>query len=241
MINMDYLILFDIDGTILKLKQYHSKSIFRKCLLNIYNIDVEESLMPNFSGMTDLQILNEICEIINFPIEKIQNKINLFWEALINEFEKDSIKSNIILLPEINNLIEWLNTLENVYLGIVTGNFKENAFLKLSAFNLHKYFEIGAFGCEFADRNELPPLAIKRANNNWGNKFNIDNTIIIGDSPNDIICAQKNNIFSVIVSTGFHDVEELNKYKPNLIFDDFSDYKSKFETIFSELRLKKII
>ncbi len=235
---MNYLFLFDIDGTILKLKQYHSKSIFRKCLKNVYSIDIAEELMPNFSGMTDLKILDCICEKLNIDSTQLTSKIQEFWDALILEFKQDSVKENIIILPEIENLIKWLDSDENYYLGLVTGNFKANAYLKLETFNLHNYFEIGAFGCEYADRNLLPKLAINRANELWGNKFDVTNSIIIGDSPNDIICSKNNSIFSVAVCTGFHSMQELNEFQPDIIYEDFNNFKIKINEIITKLNFK---
>lgn len=226
-----YLFLLDIDGTILKLKQYHSKSIFRKCINEIYGIDVAEDLMPNFSGMTDLQIIEDICTVSDFPKEKIIANAEILWYRLIDEFKQDSVKANMVLLPETDELIKYLHSADNYTLALVTGNFKQNAYLKLQAFELHNYFAVGAFGCEFADRNLLPPLAMKRANERYGNKFKCRNTIVIGDSPKDIECAKQNNMMSVAVCTGFHTKDELSAYKPDIIFDDFSNYKEKVEEI----------
>ncbi len=230
------LFLYDIDGTIIKLKQYRSKSIFRKCFNELFEIDVAEDLMPNFSGMTDLQIIADICKTANCDEKMVLQNTESLWEKLIGEFQQDSVISNMILLPEIDEMLSYIDSHDDYYLGLVTGNFKQNAYLKLSAYNLHNYFPIGSFGCEYADRNMLPPLAIARANEYWGGGldnvvFNSENTIILGDAPSDIICAKHNDIFSVAVCTGFHTNEELSIHKPDIIFEDFSNHQSKIELI----------
>ncbi len=232
---MEFLFLFDIDGTILRLKQYRSKQIFRRALNELFDFDVSESEMPNFSGMTDLQIIKDICNIAYFPFSKVENRITELWSYLIRKFDSEIIRENIVLMPSVDKMIAYLNSLENTELALVTGNFRENAYLKLDTYQLGAYFPVGAFGCDYADRNKLPNLAIHRANNHWSALFNNRNAIIIGDSPNDIICAKANSILSIAVTTGFHSAEELEIYKPDLMFDNFNNYESKIETI-----LKKI-
>lgn len=232
---LEFLFLFDIDGTILRLKQYRSKQIFRKALAELFNFDISESEMPNFSGMTDLQILQDICIIADYPFSKIEHRIDDLWSNLLLKFDNEVIRDNIVLLPSVDMMISNLCNIENTKLALVTGNFRDNAYLKLDAYNLSKYFPVGAFGCDYADRNKLPNLAIQRANSHWSANFSNRNSIIIGDSPNDIICAKSNNILSVAVCTGFHSADELEYYKPDLIFENFNDYEAKIETILNKI------
>lgn len=233
--NKDILVLFDIDGTILKMKQYHSKSIFNKCFRDLFNIDVPEELMPNFSGMTDLSILEEIALAGGISIDSVLSRTDEIWDYLIAEFQNESVLSNLILLPEIKELIDTLNSDERVHLGLLTGNFKANAYLKLSRFALDSYFPIGAFGCDEADRNMLFPLAIKRAKSFWNKEFIPERTIIIGDSPRDIECAKENSAISVAVCTGFHTKLQLQPSKPDYIFSDFSQHDGKISKILDNI------
>lgn len=222
---MSYLFLFDIDGTILKLNQYRSKEFFKSAFKEIYNLEVSIEKMPDFSGMTDLQIIYDICESVSFPYNSALNKINEFWEYLIPIFDKEIVPEKIKLMPYINECIDFLNQFSNAYLGIVTGNFRENAILKLNSYNLAKHFEIGAYGCENRFRNYLPPLALDRAKQKWEKQFVPENTIIIGDSPKDIHAAKSNNMMSIAIATGFCGIDELEKYSPDYLVADLSNHK----------------
>lgn len=231
----DILVLFDIDGTILKMKQYHSKSIFNKCFHDLFNIDVPEDKMPNFSGMTDLSILEEIALAGGISIDAVLSRTEEIWDYLIAEFKEESVLSNLVLLPEIKELIDTLNRDDRVSLGLLTGNFKANAYLKLSRFKLDSYFPIGAFGCDEADRNLLFPLAIKRAKSHWNKLFTAGRTIIIGDSPRDIECAKENAAISVAVCTGFHTINQLQPSNPDYIFSDFEQHEGKISEILDNI------
>jgi phosphoglycolate phosphatase len=233
---MQYLFLFDIDGTILRLKQYKSRKVFQKALKHLHSVDVPIELMPDFSGMTDLQILKDICSVVDYSFDKVKSNIDLMWDYLINEFKAETNSESIILMPAIRETLEYLSTFDNVKIALVTGNFRSNAYLKLQAHNLENYFPVGAFGSDFENRDLLPPLAIDRAKQYWlGNKFSTQKTIIIGDSYKDVLCAKANNIFSVAVMTGFSDYDELNSYNPNLIYPDLTDYKGIISKIFNIL------
>jgi phosphoglycolate phosphatase len=228
------LILFDIDGTILKYKRALSRELFRDIIKKIFNVEIPYSSLPSFAGMTDLQILKDISSNIGIKAEDLHKEMPILWVNLFSEFKKICNTDNVELLSGAKELINLLANDENLQLGLLTGNFKENAYLKLNIFDLGKYFPFGAFGNDHENRNELPPIAIKRANEfaNY-NKYLKDNTVIVGDSPRDIECARVNSIPVLAVSTGGFTAEELKKYKPDFIFDNLTDYKFVFDTLLS--------
>lgn len=226
------LVLFDIDGTILIYKKYFSKKVFTSIIKEVFDRDISLTQLPSFAGMTDLEILKDIASKINLPEIELTNMLPELWKKLLDKFKKISGPEFIELLPGIPELINSLNEDKYTHLGLLTGNFKENAYLKLSVFDLDKYFPFGAFGCESENRNTLPELAIQRANNYInGKQFSSDNTVIIGDSPKDIECAKTNNIPVIAVATGLFSEKQLSEYSPDAVFSNFSDYDKVYETI----------
>ncbi|ROL60962.1 HAD family hydrolase [Bacteroidetes/Chlorobi group bacterium ChocPot_Mid] len=229
---MKYLILFDIDGTILKFRQYHSKEIFAKMLKEVFGKDVPLSIMPDFSGMTDLQILKDIANKINLDSSKLIANLPKVWASISKDFEKYCTSEYMLLLPNIRELITYFDTHPDFLLGLLTGNFIENAYIKLRAFNLEGFFQFGAFGSDKDDRNLLPPIAINRANDFVGfNIFDKKNTLLIGDSPRDIECAKSNNLPVLAVATGNFSANELFLYKPDCVLNDFKDLELTICTI----------
>ncbi|MBM2813306.1 MAG: phosphoglycolate phosphatase [Ignavibacteria bacterium] len=218
------LILFDIDGTILLLNSGIARSLFVRAIDEILHVPCTLSGNVSFAGKTDLSILFDFLQAEGIDQTIDNTQINRLWERLTELFGNYCTSEYIRLLPGVKELIGTFQNDEHTTLGLLTGNFKSNAYLKLSAFNLHTYFPFGAFGCERINRSELPPLAIERANQFKAPVyFNHRNTIIIGDSPLDIKCAKDNYLPVLCVATGGFSYNQLAELTPDLIFENLED------------------
>jgi phosphoglycolate phosphatase-like HAD superfamily hydrolase len=221
------LLLFDIDGTILKVKESLSKQVFADLIKKVFGQDIPEKLLPNFAGMTDLKIITDTAEIIGITNEEIEKLLPLFWKEMIEVFNPLYNNTNVTLLPGITELINYYHNSNDFQLGLLTGNLKDCAYMKLRPYNLENFFPFGAFGDENYDRNKLPSIAINRANSYITKElFYNYNSLIIGDSPMDIMCAKSNNIKSLNVATGSYSKIQLNDFGSDYCFDDFNDTNS---------------
>lgn len=225
------LVLFDIDGTILKLRNFRSRHIFRQLYRDVFGIEIDENKMPDFAGNTDLRILRDMAESHGVPFESILSDIDSIWGRILAEFKAWCNPENLDLLPGADSLIRRLHLRNEVRLGLLTGNFEANAYLKLNVFSLGEYFPFGAFGNDREDRNELPVVALERAAKYCHEKFGNNNTIIIGDSPRDIECGKSNNIPVLSVATGGFSADELAAGNPELFFESFGDYERVIDSI----------
>jgi phosphoglycolate phosphatase-like HAD superfamily hydrolase len=221
---MKHLLLFDIDGTILQLRHGRSKMIFAEILKEVFGKEIDQVRLPDFAGKTDLIILREICTTFSLDYNLILEDVDNIWARMHSVFREYCTQEEVVLLPGVGELIKELSVREDVQLALLTGNFRDNAYLKLDTYGLSGFFPFGAFGCEREIRNELPPIAIERANEHAGGDYFCNtNTIILGDSLRDIECAEVNGIKSVAVATGYNGFEELGTASPDLLFQDFSD------------------
>ncbi len=226
------LLLFDIDGTILQLKMGKSRTIFADVFFDVFGEKIEQSQIPNFAGMTDLQILFELGQIASVPYNDIERNIDLVWNKLLVKFREVCNTEHLDIFPGVEEMILHLAKDSDIQLALLTGNFRDNAYLKLAHFGLDKYFPFGAFGSDHRLRNELPKIAIKRANHFVGKTvFNTVNTLILGDGPRDSECAKSNGIKVACVATGHHSTEELRKLEPDFLFENFSDWEKVTEEI----------
>lgn len=234
---MAILFLFDIDGTLLRFKSGESRKIFSRMMKEVFGKEILHTDMPDFAGKTDLQILKDISAKHGIPFRRVEENLPQVWDKILTFFKDFCNHDYIYVLPGIRELLDLLEDDDETHSGLLTGNFRENAYLKLSTFNLDKYFPFGAFGSDHENRNLLPPIAIERANKYAGyEKFSLEKTVIIGDSPKDVECARANGLPVVCVGTGWCAVEELTSLQPDYFFDDLSDtekaYKS-FKNIFN--------
>lgn len=236
---MKILVLFDIDGTILQMKKGISKEIFSRFLINLFGKNIENAHIPTFHGMTDLQIIKEIALNIGYPFEQIEENLTEIWSDLSKDYVKYCKKENMKLMPGIVELLDLLDKDDDIKLGLLTGNIKNNAYAKLDVYGLSHYFPVGAFGDDCYDRDKLPEIAFRRANEYYkGAKFNSDNSMIVGDSPLDIKCGKSNNMSVLAVATGWSSREELAEHSPEFLFDDFKDANNVYKTIKNYFGLK---
>ena len=219
-IYMPILLLFDIDGTLVRFRDGKSKELFSVAMKNIFGTEISEDMMPDFQGQTDLKILQLICHKFGFSYQKLLDDIDNIWEMMYDMFKDFADEEHLKLLPGINTLLHRLSASDDFQCALLTGNFEKNAYLKLSPWGIDKLFPFGAFGSDHQDRNKLLPIAIDRANRYWGEDvFNLNNTIIIGDSHMDIECARSNGIPVVSVATGWLNTEKLEELKPDVVLD----------------------
>lgn len=235
---MQILVLFDIDGTILSMKDGTSRMLFSDFLKKVFGRSIPNNCIPDFHGMTDLQILEQIADNINFPLKSIEHKIDDLWSELNLVFDHYCTPQHIVLMPGISELITNLNTSEHIQLGLLTGNFKQNAYSKLDSHKLGSFFPFGSFGDDDSDRNKLLPIAISRANKFFNQElFNVGNTILIGDSIRDIECGKSNNVPVIAVATGGIPIETLRKHNPDFVLQDLSNTQEVQNTIINHFNL----
>lgn len=234
---MKFLVLFDIDGTILNFRPGLAKELFAVFLAELFERDIPETAIPRFAGMTDLSIIRAIAENVGMEYGEVLQRLPVIWEKMLDTFSGHTNKETITLVPGARELILELAGDPDYSLALVTGNFRENAYLKLKAHRLDNYFETGAFGNDHENRNELPPIAIRRTNEFYkSERFFPYNTIVIGDTLRDIECARHSGIPVISVSSGACSVEELSSGKPDLLVSDLTDrvlIRSRLTEIFS--------
>ncbi len=226
---MKKIVLFDIDGTILNVESSLARSIFIDAFGEMFSMDISKSI-PSFHGKTDLQIIADISNLYGIDYS---NEIEQIWNNIFDKFEQRISKESITILPGAAELIEEIEKANNFELGLVTGNFRKNAYLKLSLVGLDKYFPFGGFGDDCPDRNKLPLIAIERAKKSKiiDDAYPISNSVIIGDTFRDIQAAKSNSLKAVAVATGKAPLSELSCYTPYVLFEDLSDYKKVFDCL----------
>jgi len=111
-----------------------------------------------------------------------------------------------------------------VVLGLLTGNFREAAYLKLQQYGLHHYFDFGGFGDLHTGRNEVAREALRRVHSRLGIDFDPGDIWVIGDTPADVECARAIGANAIAVATGIYTVEELAASHPDALFEDFTEF-----------------
>jgi phosphoglycolate phosphatase-like HAD superfamily hydrolase len=112
---------------------------------------------------------------------------------------------------------------EDVAVGLLTGNLRQGARMKLVHYQLDHHFSFGGYGDEHLDRNQVAETALEAARRHLDSRCGAPNIWVIGDTPLDIRCARWIRARVLAVATGSHPREELADHRPDVLLDDLSD------------------
>lgn len=218
------LLLFDIDMTLID-----TAGAGRQAMITAFeDLFSRRNGMESagFAGRTDTIILKDA--LAHHGIKwspEIQERFQFaYFSHLQAELDRPNPRKRV--LPGIRQILETLRDHATLKIGLLTGNWREGARIKLEHFDLYHYFEIGAFSDDSEVRSELPAFAAQRFKQKTGKAIAPHNVYIIGDTPNDVACARPFGARSVAVATGLFSVEELQASNPDFLFSDLSDYQN---------------
>lgn len=217
------LVLFDIDGTILRTDGAGRRAI-HTALKEVFG-----SIGPTdywFDGKTDRQIVRDLMRLdghadvgIN---ERMDDLLGRYVECLAAELAHADFSAR--LLDGIPELLDALETRDDIILGLLTGNVEPGARAKLRAVGIDPdRFQIGAFGSDHEHRPELPAIAQTRVRELLGLEIPGTDVVVIGDTPADIECARSVDARAIGVATGRYPVEELQRHGAAAVFPDLTD------------------
>jgi phosphoglycolate phosphatase-like HAD superfamily hydrolase len=212
--------LFDIDGTLLS-SGGAGKAAMEAALLAEF--DLPKLLgQVSYSGRTDRAIVTDLLR--HHAIEETLASRQRFLDSYLRRLPEHLMNATGKgVLPGITYLLEYLGERERVAVGLLTGNIREGARIKLSHYGLYQHFPFGGFGDEHHDRNEVAREALATVRERFGPALNGDNIWVIGDTPMDVRCARAIGARCLAVATGFHSVVELSAAEPDLLLPDLSD------------------
>ena len=119
-------------------------------------------------------------------------------------------------------LQQFASIAEPPTLGLLTGNIRLGAEIKLRHFNLWTPFVTGAFADDHHNRNEIAVMAKIRGEVLTGEKICGDEILVIGDTPLDIECGRAIGAKVLAVATGQHSVAELAVHRPDWVLPDLA-------------------
>lgn len=137
-----------------------------------------------------------------FPLSDITPHIAATRDHYLPRLAAALDRNRMCLLPGVESLLARLAPRPDLHLALLTGNWEQGARIKLSRFDLNRYFAFGAFGSDAIHRSDLPPIALARAADHLGHPIAPQDTLIIGDSIYDVACARDHDIPVLAVATG---------------------------------------
>ena len=225
------LVLFDIDGTLLKSNGAGRRAVSR-ALVEVFG-DAGPS-DHRFDGKTDPQIVRELMRVVGHGDAHIDARMSELLARYVTYLHDELRDPRHVAhaLPGVSALLRALAARTDVVLGLLTGNLAEGAHAKLEAVGIEpQLFRIGAYGSDHEHRPELPAIAQRRARELLGLELPGHCVVVIGDTPADIECGRGIGARAIGVATGSYDIDALAACGAAAVFADLTDTASVLRAI----------
>jgi phosphoglycolate phosphatase len=211
------LILFDIDGTLVRRAGPHHREALVEAVRAITGYDTTTDHIP-VQGMLDRDIITWMLKDAGVKDPAIRK----FMPAIIRRAQwvysrrlPETLRDKVC--PGVVDVLKRLRQ-DACVVGIVSGNLSAIGWKKMQRAGLRRYFRFGTFAEEGRTRGDLVRIAIQ-----YARLFHVKKNSpisLIGDHPNDVMAAKQNGVRSVAVATGIATRDELSAYHPDVLVDD---------------------
>lgn len=214
--------LFDIDGTLVTTGGAGRRALERVFEL-IYERD-DACRHFRFDGMTDRAIVRGGLRGIGRPDtdEEIDFVLDRYLPVLEEEVRKVE-DARYHLHPGMLEALDAVAGMDEVAVGLGTGNIREGARVKLQRVGIYERFSFGGFGCDHEDRVELIRTGADRGADRLGVPREECRVVVIGDTPKDVAAAAAIGAEAIGVGTGSYRPEALVACGARWAFDNLSD------------------
>ena len=226
---MTKLVLFDIDGTVVNSNGAGVRSML-EAMEAVFGREADSDGY-SMSGKTDAQIAVELMGKAGIGREEVFENLDRVWAHYIKGLAGELEDRAPTVCPGVPELLNRLSRHPEVLLGLLTGNVERGAWLKLKKAGVARYFRLGAFGDRVPDRRLLPDVARSKAEALVGRRFPGMDTVIVGDTPNDVVCARSADAVAVAVATGTFPERVLAQEDPDYLFGTLEDTDAALEAM----------
>jgi phosphoglycolate phosphatase len=205
------LVLFDIDGTLIQSGGAGERA-FAQVARTVFNLP-EGTRGLSFAGRTDASMVREMFG--RHGIAETTENFQKFFEAYV--FWLDELLPKIAgrVLPRVHEWIAELGEMPDPpLLGLLTGNIRLGAQIKLQYYGLWDYFVTGGFSDDSENRCQIAAIARDRGSRLLGCELQGEQVLVIGDTPHDIECGRSIGARVLAVGTGSHKHEDLRRHNP---------------------------
>ena len=217
---MKTLLLWDIDGTLLS--GGSGMRALEVALQREFGVGAPAPTKGiDFAGRTDVWIMRQIFARLGLPDSDAN--LSRLLAAYLSELPAALKHPSTRILPGVTMALESLSARGDCAQAILTGNVERGARIKLNHHGLSHFFAFGAYADDSELRNDLGPIALRRARDHHGVEFAPESIYIIGDTPHDIACGKIIGARTIAVATGLYSMDELRAETPTAVLADLSD------------------
>lgn len=210
-------VLFDIDGTLIRTGGAGVRA-FARAAAELHGLPDGTAHMV-FHGRTDTSLVREYLR--HHGLEETGAEMDRFLNTYLGLLGGMLAEHAGEPCPGVWEFIEGCRRLERPpVLGLLTGNVRRGAELKLRAHGMWEVFETGGYGDDHEERDEVAAAALRRVVERRQRPVRPEDVLVVGDTPRDIQCARAIGAKVLAVATGAFGVEELAVHGPDWVARD---------------------
>lgn len=209
------IIFFDIDDTLMTTSGA-SKRAMNSAFLEIVHQPLNVDGL-NLGGRTDAGIIAELAR--NLSVDLSVKDRDRILDCYLEHLETELQLSGGSLLPGATEVLALLAADASCDLGVITGNSRRGADLKLACHGIERYFSFGGYGDAHEHRDDVAVDGLKSAHEALGNGAQSRALWVVGDTPHDITCAAAIGARCIAVATGHFSVDALSAHHPHAVVE----------------------
>jgi phosphoglycolate phosphatase-like HAD superfamily hydrolase len=215
------LVLFDIDGTLMRGAGRHHKDALvegiRRVTGRVTTLDGVST-----SGTLDRDLISAMLRASGESKTRIRRSLSrIVTECQACYAETCAADLTPFVCTGVHEILGGLRA-RGAIAGLVTGNLSRIGWRKVELAGLRHYFSLGAFAENGRTRKRLAQIAAWHAKRE--RLIASDARIsLIGDHTNDVEAAKANGFYAVAVATGLSSLEELRESQPDILVSSLSE------------------
>lgn len=215
------LVLFDIDGTLLRGAGHHHRQALIDGIREVSGL-VTHLDGVSTSGMLDRDLIGIMLKNAGQREWRVRHTLRQIMDACQAAYCSNcTLELKQFVCMGVMELLLELSR-RGAVMGLVTGNLSRIGWRKMELAGLREYFSVGAFAEHGRTRARLARVARNRAVK-AGLITRNARVSLIGDHPNDIEAARANGFQSVAVATGLVKYEDLKASGPDILVESLRD------------------
>ncbi|MFD9687281.1 HAD family hydrolase [Kitasatospora sp. NPDC059088] len=219
------LVLWDIDRTLVYVGET-DRDVYREAFRQVVGRDATK-LPERGTGRTMPLAVRELLTANDVD----HRDSELFAERIVELLPKllaaktEQLRSDGLLMPGATAALAAVDAHPDLVPTVVTGNLQQSAEIKLRAFGLDQYVDlaVGGFASDDSHRPALVGIAQHRAAARCGRVFDRSNTVIIGDSLEDVRTGAEGGAGVIAVASGTTTADQLAAVGADRVLDSLRD------------------
>lgn len=213
------LLLFDLDGTLAHTIEQLAIASKKVALAMGYFVPETKEIATYVGNGANLLLVRTLCHDINATLDSVSKDTLKLAREHFNKFYLDGIKDNYVIYPHVIEGLKHFKDL-NIKLAVITNKPEIFALPLLKDMGVYDLFDF-VLGGEVLDKKKPDPAPLLYVLDKLGGK--IENSLMVGDSINDIKAGQNCNMETVGFSYGYNQGHDIKECNPTYAFDSFLD------------------